>query len=472
MWLIASIASAATWVIDGVGITLDEALVAAAEGDVLQLTADARWSIPPPVPLTLVGSPPGVGVLLEADLTTVATLELADLTLSTGAWELVVGEGTHATFSRVDVVSAHLVADGRLDLVEGSYVASDTLKVFGELNATGTRFADNHNGYGGVVRVSTGANSTFTGCWFEGNSAELGGAIYHDGDTLVVRDSTFCANEADDGSAIWTFNKVSDIVGNAFVAHTSDFAGVLNVYVRDPSLIESNTFLASETTNGPGIGFAYGPTTFRNNLIHGVVGNGKILVGGNGATGHNLTFDAPGALERPGDGDLIDVDPLLVSPDEDCATFDLRVRAHSPAIGAGDPAVGPDIGAAGVLDLDVDSDGLLDSAEAALGTNPDVADTDDGGVVDGDEIERGTDPLDPTDDLDPGPTEATPTGTTPTGTTPTGTTPTDTLPTDDARPEAPDPRLAGAIACGCSGGPLPAWLGWGILAAVLARRER
>jgi hypothetical protein len=51
------------------------------------------------------------------------------------------------------------------------------------------------------------------------------------------------------------------------------------------------------------------------------------------------------------------------------------------------------------LDVDLDDDGLLDAAEALFGTDPLVADTDGGGVPDGEELFiDATDPLDPSDD--------------------------------------------------------------------------
>lgn len=46
---------------------------------------------------------------------------------------------------------------------------------------------------------------------------------------------------------------------------------------------------------------------------------------------------------------------------------------------------------------DTDNDGLSDTEEEQLGTDPNDADSDDDGVEDGVEIETGTDPLDPTD---------------------------------------------------------------------------
>jgi MYXO-CTERM domain-containing protein len=50
-------------------------------------------------------------------------------------------------------------------------------------------------------------------------------------------------------------------------------------------------------------------------------------------------------------------------------------------------------------DFDADCDGLTNDEEIAIGTDPNDPDTDDGGVWDGVEVDRGTDPLDPTDDF-------------------------------------------------------------------------
>lgn len=50
-------------------------------------------------------------------------------------------------------------------------------------------------------------------------------------------------------------------------------------------------------------------------------------------------------------------------------------------------------------DPDTDGDGLTDSEEATLGTDPNDADTDGGGVNDGTEVSNGTDPLDASDDV-------------------------------------------------------------------------
>ena len=50
---------------------------------------------------------------------------------------------------------------------------------------------------------------------------------------------------------------------------------------------------------------------------------------------------------------------------------------------------------------DYDGDGLTNSDEDSLGTNPLIRDTDSGGESDGSEVARGADPLDPADDVAP-----------------------------------------------------------------------
>ncbi len=53
----------------------------------------------------------------------------------------------------------------------------------------------------------------------------------------------------------------------------------------------------------------------------------------------------------------------------------------------------PEGGTSSSVDVDSDGDGLLDSEEAALGTDPNLADTDGDGFDDGQEVEDGTNPL-------------------------------------------------------------------------------
>lgn len=88
-------------------------------------------------------------------------------------------------------------------------------------------------------------------------------------------------------------------------------------------------------------------------------------------------------------------------------------------------------------DPDSDNDTLLDGDEVDnYGSDPNKADTDDGGVLDGVEAERGTDLLDPSDDL-------------------------------SDRPPRTDGTFKGGGGAGCSAVPVAPWMGWILVAGVL-----
>jgi uncharacterized protein (TIGR03382 family) len=98
-----------------------------------------------------------------------------------------------------------------------------------------------------------------------------------------------------------------------------------------------------------------------------------------------------------GDGrevDEVGTDPVDPDTDDDGLSDLEELEGPDGVEGTGDET--------DPLDADSDDDGLSDGEERALyGTDPNDADTDDGGVNDGDEVDRGTDPLDGSDDLPP-----------------------------------------------------------------------
>lgn len=80
----------------------------------------------------------------------------------------------------------------------------------------------------------------------------------------------------------------------------------------------------------------------------------------------------------------------------DDATFDAFVSCTTNGFHAGELACSDDCTAVlldACIDLDPDDDGLLDDQEAAIGTDPNLADTDTDGFTDGEEVDAGTDPL-------------------------------------------------------------------------------
>jgi hypothetical protein len=105
-------------------------------------------------------------------------------------------------------------------------------------------------------------------------------------------------------------------------------------------------------------------------------------------------FDTDG--DGLGDGDELGVyltDPREPDTDQGSAPDGLEVQQGTDPLDSSD-----DLAA-----LDSDGDGLTDAAEAQWGTDPHEPDTDGGGVGDGAEVERGSDPLDPGDDEPPDP---------------------------------------------------------------------
>jgi len=156
--------------------------------------------------------------------------------------------------------------------------------------------------------------------------------------------------------------------------------------------------------------------------------------------------DVPSSTDSDGDGltddeeDAIGTDPLDPDTDDDGLTdgeevIDIGTDPLNPdtdgdglsdgreVLETGTDPVDPDSDDDGLTDLeevegpdgvegtgddtdpndpDSDDDGLADGEERRVyNTDPNDADTDDGGVPDGEEVDRGTDPLDPSDDLPP-----------------------------------------------------------------------
>jgi len=112
--------------------------------------------------------------------------------------------------------------------------------------------------------------------------------------------------------------------------------------------------------------------------------------------GDGLTDNEELALGTDPDDPDTDDDGLLDGQEGDFGTDPLDTDTDNDGIGDGIEIV---ITGTDPLDPDTDDDGLRDGEETELQIDPLDSDTDDGGVNDGDEVARGTDPLDPGDDV-------------------------------------------------------------------------
>jgi Bacterial TSP3 repeat len=148
-------------------------------------------------------------------------------------------------------------------------------------------------------------------------------------------------------------------------------------------------------------------------LVLRITGGGAfaamLFVGAVGIASARTDSDGDG-LYNDDETSIYHTNPNVADTDGDGSSDGEEVYLGTNPLAANAPA------AAGA---DRDGDGLFDVDELkTYGTNPDVADTDGDGVGDGEEVDRGTDPLK---------SEATPLPTGPTGPLPTG--PTGPLPT-------------------------------------------
>jgi len=124
---------------------------------------------------------------------------------------------------------------------------------------------------------------------------------------------------------------------------------------------------------------------------------------GDGLTDDEEVIFGTDPLDPDTDGDglqdgeevkVIGTDPLDVDTDDDGLEDGAEVDGPDGTPGTGDET--------DPLDADSDDDGLFDGDELDVyGTDPNDEDTDDGGTPDGVEVDRGTDPLDPSDDDGP-----------------------------------------------------------------------
>ncbi len=241
-----------------------------------------------------------------------------------------------------------------------------------------SRFIKNDAGDKGGGVISRGT-STIHHCHFENNSGSQGGGLFHDGNTLLLTESTFESNYADLGGGVG----IGSLIGNGPVTidrcelleNHADQGGGLSAITYSGNLELRNSLLAQNYAEGYAGGLAGGGEnlhisgcTIAHNTAASLAG-GMIAVEGTTIDdsvfwgnrvdpyyGPDVTTDETAQIEAlhlaqlqystvqgwTGDFEGTDVsgeDPLFVSPVliDYRSTYDFRLRTDSPSIDAGDP---------------------------------------------------------------------------------------------------------------------------------------
>ncbi len=190
-----------------------------------------------------------------------------------------------------------------------------------------TAFVDNAAIVGGGVYAS-GSNGRFIDVVFAGNRADLGGGgVGNEGGNPCFAQCEFRDNSAGSyGGGLSNDLASADLVGCRFVRnHAGDAGGAISNYTyAEPHLINC-TLTENSATLGGAIWNGYAFPVLRNCILWGNVPE-EIYGEGTAAT----YSDIQGGY--PGEGNIA-LDPAFVDPE----TGDLRLRADSPCIDAGDP---------------------------------------------------------------------------------------------------------------------------------------
>jgi predicted outer membrane repeat protein len=267
--------------------------------------------------------------------------------------------------------------------------------------------------------INNNGNLTLTNCNFVSNIASgFGGAVYNNG-TATIRGSTFLNNYAATAGAV--FNSPGKNLTLVNITATGNHAtwngGAIMNYQGNATIVHTTVSGNTASSAGGGIDNDAGAMTIENSIVAANSGAppgtgvdisnrnaGVILPAGRNLIGDNDTvsseFDASvdplvGTTAAP-------VDPLLASlADNGGPTQTMLPQSGSPALDTGTDSStwtgnidqrglprpegpGYDIGAVEVQYPDTDGDGIDDWYETSvLGTNPNLVDSDNDGLVDG-----------------------------------------------------------------------------------------
>ncbi len=175
----------------------------------------------------------------------------------------------------------------------------------GEVNATATKFqenhataADNNSGNGGVVQNNSGTLKINGNTEFVNNSAEnLGGAIYNaagatvEMNAVATRNISFSGNTAG-GSSNDIYNAGSILMnGNGEVTVSGGIAGT-----QDASIVNNTSAEESNTLNLGGDNSAYLGSFTQNNGVTNVLDNAQFFAGNSNIKGGSLNWNTANDL--------------------------------------------------------------------------------------------------------------------------------------------------------------------------------
>jgi predicted outer membrane repeat protein len=299
-------------------------------------------------------------------------------------------------------------------------------------------------GDGGAIYIA-GSNPTVDNCTLTSNSATTsGGAIYLEDSQATILNCRFSGNNANDGGAIRNVLDLNTKIANCtFYDNSAVTGGAISNLDSAPNITNCTFSGNFATTYGGGI---YNDETvgyITNCILWGDISGSGVEIANSGLSAPTISYsDIAGSggsggwntsLGNDGGNNIDDV-PLLISP----TTGDLRLQYASPCKDTGNNAAIPsgvttdfegeqrifnstvDMGADEFVDSDTDQlpdswefdyfgdlsldetddpddDGLTNAQEIQYGTDPIDPDSDDDGVNDGREVAKGSDPKNPGD---------------------------------------------------------------------------
>ncbi|MCZ8189102.1 MAG: cadherin domain-containing protein [Microcystis sp. LE19-338.1B] len=195
-------------------------------------------------------------------------------------------------------------------------------------------FRDNNGTNGGALYNESGSNPVLIDTLFEHNTATQGAAIYNDLSSPQITDATFRLNTAiNNGGAIYNTSSSNPTIVNAVFSRNSantGSGGAVFSNLSNPNFINS-TFSGNVAVTGGALHNVSSSVALRNSILWGNQDSSSTGNQVNNGSGGSVTV-ANSIIQGGGFTGATNVDPLFVNAKAD----DLRLKAGSPALNAGD----------------------------------------------------------------------------------------------------------------------------------------